>query len=80
MLRSDLHVAPVDFIDDLEVPGQQGLEQVNRPAFQSLRQHSVVGVGTCLHTDVPCLRGGESQHTYPVNSFCIGFSGTWMFW
>lgn len=62
MLRSDLQVAPVDFIDDLEVPGQQGLEQVNRPAFQSLRQHSVVSVGTCLHTDVPCLQGVDIQN------------------
>lgn len=48
-------MAAVDFIDDLEVPGQQGLEEVNRPAFQSLRQHSVVGVGAGPNADVPCL-------------------------
>lgn len=56
MLKSDLHVAAIDFIDDLEVPWQQGLEEVDRPAFQSLRQHSVIGVGAGLVTDVPCLQ------------------------
>lgn len=49
-------MAAVDFENDLEVPGQQGLEEVNRPAFQSLRQHSVVGVGTGPNADVPCLQ------------------------
>ena len=35
----------VDAVDDLQVPRQQPLEQLDRPAFQRLRQQRVVGVG-----------------------------------
>lgn len=59
-------MAAIDFVDDLEVPWQQGLEEVDRPAFQSLRQHSVIGVGAGLSADVPCLQGGN-QHSLAYN-------------
>ena len=34
---------------------QQSLQQVYGPTFQSLRQHSVVGIGTRLNCDLPSL-------------------------
>ena len=36
--------APVDLVDDLQVPGQEGLEQLDRPLLQGLGQERVVGV------------------------------------
>lgn len=61
-------MAAVDFIDDLEVPGQQALEEVNGPAFQSLRQHSVVGVGAGPNTDVPCLQRVRESTQFGLSS------------
>lgn len=49
-------MAPVDLIDDLQVTGEQVLEQVDGPALQGLRQDGVVCVGAGPHTDVPGLR------------------------
>lgn len=48
-------VVLVDLVDDLQVPWQQGLQQLHRPALQSLRQHSVVGVGKGSSGQVPGL-------------------------
>ena len=53
--------ALVDLIDDLEVPGQQGLYEVHGPALQGLGQHRVVGIGTGLHSHVPCLTDGMGR-------------------
>lgn len=50
-----VEVALIDLVDDLQVPGQQGLQQLNWPALQSLRQHSVVGVGKGSFGQVPGL-------------------------
>lgn len=47
--------ALVDLVDDLEVSGQQRLDEVHRPALQGLGQHRVVGVGAGPHCHVPCL-------------------------
>lgn len=80
VLKLDLHVAAVDFVDDLEMSGQQGLEEVDRPAFQSLRQHSVVGVGAGPNTDVPCLRRARKstqlqlvRYTSFISNLCNTF-------
>lgn len=45
----------VDFIDDLQVPGKQRLQEVDWPALQRLGQHRVVGVGARPHRHVPGL-------------------------
>lgn len=50
-----LKVPPVDLKDDVQVAGQQGFEEVNGPALQRLREHSVVGVCTGPHHNVPGL-------------------------
>jgi hypothetical protein len=36
--------AAVDLLDDLKVPRQDAAEQIDRPGFERLRQHGVVGV------------------------------------
>lgn len=66
-LRAYLQVPPVDLVDDLQVPGQQVLEEVDGPALQSLRQNGVVGVGTGTNHNVPGLQteGAESQTGRP---------------
>jgi hypothetical protein len=53
--RTYLQEATIDLEDDLQVTGQQVLEQVNGPALQGLRQHGVVCVGTGTDTHVPGL-------------------------
>jgi len=45
----------VGVVDDLQVSGQQGLQQGGGPALQGLGQHRVVRVGACAHRDGPCL-------------------------
>ena len=45
----------VDPIDDLHVPGQELLDQVDRPDLQRLRQQRVARVGEALAGDVPGL-------------------------
>ncbi|KAG7258894.1 hypothetical protein CRUP_008384, partial [Coryphaenoides rupestris] len=53
--RRHLEMAPVDFVDDLQVTGQEVGEQVHGPALQGLGEHRVVGVRAGTHADVPCL-------------------------
>jgi hypothetical protein len=48
-----LEECPVDIIDNLEVPGKELLHERDRPSFQSLRQHSMVGEGKGLRDNVP---------------------------
>lgn len=57
-----IEVSLVDLVDDLQVSGQQRLQQLHRPTLQSLRQHSVVGVGEGASGEIPGLhrRGGGS--------------------
>lgn len=66
---SSAHIqeALVDLIDDLEVAGQQRLNEMHGPALQGLRQHSVVGVGAGPDRHVPGLmdRTGESGTPRP---------------
>lgn len=50
----------VDLVDDLQVSGQELLQQVYRPALQSLRQDCVVGVGKGASGEVPGLRRRET--------------------
>lgn len=50
-----LKVPPVYLIDDVQMTGQQGFEEVNGPAFQRLREDSVIGVCTGPHHNVPGL-------------------------
>ena len=50
-----LQVDLVDVVDDLQVSGQEHLQQLHRPALQRLGQHRVVGVGERTLGDVPCL-------------------------
>ena len=45
--------AAVDFVDDLEVAGQDALEEGDRPAFESLGHEGVVGVAEGAHDDAP---------------------------
>ncbi|KAG7229140.1 hypothetical protein INR49_013083 [Caranx melampygus] len=47
-----IEVDLVDLIDDLQVSGQQRLQQLHRPTLQSLGQHSVVGVGEVQYHDL----------------------------
>ena len=47
--------APVDLVDDLQVPRQHVSEERQRPFFQGLRQQGVVGVGEGAPCDLPGL-------------------------
>src|SRR5262249_8283340 len=44
---------PVDFVDDLELPGNEQLEELDRPLFQSFRQQRVVRVRQRPNGQVP---------------------------
>lgn len=46
----------VDLVDDLQVSGQERLQQVHGPAFQSFGQDGVVGVGKGAPGEVPGLQ------------------------
>lgn len=50
-----LQMAAVDLKDDFQVTRQQMSKQVDWPSLQSFRKDSVIGVGTCAHTNVPGL-------------------------
>lgn len=50
-----IEVDLVDLVDDLQVSGQQGLQQLHRPALQSLGQDGVVGVGEGASGEIPGL-------------------------
>lgn len=55
-----IQVDLVDLVDDLQVSGQEVLQQLHRPALQSLREDCVVGVGERSPGEVPGLqRGGR---------------------
>ena len=60
MRRPDgVQEAPVDLVDDLQVPGQEGLEQLDRPLLQGLGQERVVGVRQGADREVPRLVPAE---------------------
>lgn len=63
-----LKVPPVYLIDDVQMAGQQGFEEVNGPALQRLREDSVIGVCTGPHHDVPGL---EIKGEGPVMLLCL---------
>lgn len=50
-----IEVDLVDLVDDLQVSGQEGLQQLHRPTLQSLREDCVVGVGKSAPSEVPGL-------------------------
>lgn len=53
----------VDLVDDLQVSGQEGLQQIYRPALQSFGEDCVVGVGKSAPSEVPGLqRRGITSH------------------
>ena len=60
-MPSYLQVPPVDLVDDLQVSRQEVFEEVDRPALESFRQDSVVGVGAGLNHDVPGLNTGRTE-------------------
>ena len=54
--RTDgIQESPVDLVDDLQLPGEEGFEQFDRPLLQGLRQERVVRVGQRANGDVPRL-------------------------
>lgn len=54
-----IEVDLVDLVDDLQVSGQEGLQQLHRPALQSLGEDCVVGVGKSALSKVPGLQRRE---------------------
>ena len=50
---------PVDLVDDLQLPREEGLEQLDRPLLQGLRQQRVVGVRQGADREVPRLVPAE---------------------
>ncbi len=54
-----IEVDLVDLVDDLQVSGQEGLQQLHRPALQSLGEDCVVGVGKGALSEVPGLQRRE---------------------
>ena len=50
-----LQEAVIDFIDDLQMTRQHGLEQAHRPGFQRFRHQGVIGVGEGAGGNVPGL-------------------------
>lgn len=62
MCCTNLQVATVDLIDNFQVTGQQMSKQVDWPALQSFRKDCVIGVGTCMHTDVPGLNKSKKKN------------------
>lgn len=60
----------VDLVDDLQVSGQQGLQQIHGPALQSFREDCVVGVGKSARGKVPGLqrKGITSNLSCAVNT------------
>ena len=55
MSQTDLQVAVVDLIDDLEVSGQEVFKHGHRPTLQGLWEYCMVCVGTRLGGYLPCL-------------------------
>ena len=51
--------AAIDLVDDLQVPRDQQLEELDRPLLQRLGQQRVIGVGQRAHGEVPGLVPAE---------------------
>src|SRR5262245_47057534 len=47
--------APIDLVDDFEMPWDQHFEEIDRPSLECLRQQCMVGVRQCAHGQVPCV-------------------------
>lgn len=56
-----IQVLLIYFIDDLQMSRKQPLHQLHWPALQGFWEHSVVGVGEGLLSDLPRLWGAEGQ-------------------
>ena len=54
---------PIDFIDDLQMPGQDSAHHINRPAFQGFRHQGMIGIGKGIDGNVPGF--------FPAQSFDI---------
>ena len=61
-------MALVDPVDALEVSGQQGLQQANGPALQSLGKHRVIGVRKGPLGDGPRLIGKSNGSNSAVHT------------
>ena len=55
MFFSYLHEFLIDFVDDLEMSWEEGLQHGHGPALECLGEQSVVGVGEGAHADIPGL-------------------------
>lgn len=51
-----IEVGLVDLVDDLQVSGQEVLQQLHRPALQRLGEDGVVGVSEGAPGEVPGLQ------------------------
>ena len=51
-----VEVGLVDLVDDLQVSGQQLLQQLHGPSLQSLGEDRVVGVGEGAFGEIPGLQ------------------------
>ena len=58
-MLGELEMLRVDAVDDLQIPRQQPLEQLDRPRLQRLREQRVVGVGQRVDRDLPRLVPAE---------------------
>ena len=76
--------AAVDLVDDLQMPGDEHLEELDRPALQRLGQQRVIGVGQGAQRDVPGLvpgraapdRAESASARRPHRAGCVSF--IWM--
>ena len=60
MSRPDgVQESPVDLVDDLQLPGEEGLEELDRPLLEGFRQQRVVGVRQRANREVPGLVPAE---------------------
>ncbi len=51
--------AAIDLVDDFQLPGNERLEQVDRPLLQRLRKQGVIGIGQRALRDAPGLVPGH---------------------
>lgn len=58
-VSSHVEVDLVDLVDDLQVSGQERLQQIYGPALQSFGQDCVIGVGKGAPGEVPGLQTRE---------------------
>lgn len=76
--RPHIQVGLVDLVDDLQVSGQQLLQQLHRPALQSLGQDRVVGVGKRALGQVPGLQR-TNQYSIKIHSAALVHITTFTF-